>query len=383
MKKESRGVCIAAGLALAFLCAAPAFGQTTSDLAIAVSDSPDPVRVGTNLVYSITLTNAGPHAAADVVVTDILPTNMTFVSCALSQGSYEQVEDEVTCDLGSLGVGATAAVTIVVLPILEGVVTNNVSVGSSGEDPDPGNNRAFCVTTNLPQNRSPVIAVPGPHTLVVGMATCFLVTVQDPDHDPGLAVVNTVYPAGAAFANSNWSWTAAAGYAGTSNRVVFVADDGEGEPNSIVTNSTWVVVLFDSNDNQINDGWEWTHFSNLTTSATADNDGDKSLNIEEYIAGTQPTNAASLFRILACSGSSMSSNRTVTVSTETNRKYTIRFASGAYSNNTPWASFRTAASGVWIETRGSTNYTFTDDEGTNTTGSAPLFRQYRVSVEMQ
>ena len=79
----------------------------------------------------------------------------------------------------------------------------------------------------------------------------------------------------------------------------------------------------------------------------------------------------------------MSSNRTVTVSTETNRKYTIRFASGAYSNNTPWASFRTAASGVWIETRGSTNYTFTDDEGTNTTGSAPLFRQYRVSVEMQ
>ena len=69
-------------LLLAFaLSSAAASGQNTSALAIAVSDLPDPVRVGATLTYSIAVTNGGPHAAGNVFVYDVLPTNVNFVSC--------------------------------------------------------------------------------------------------------------------------------------------------------------------------------------------------------------------------------------------------------------------------------------------------------------
>jgi uncharacterized repeat protein (TIGR01451 family) len=356
----------------------------TSDLAIAVSDLPDPVRVGTNLTYSIAVTNIGPNAAGNVVVTDVLPTNVNFISCALSQGSYVQFEDTVTCDMGTIGAGSTAAVTIVVAPTLEGVVTNDVSVSTSSVD--PGDNRASCVTTILAQNRSPEIVFdpPGPYTLIVGSSTSVLVYAQDPEHDPALTITNTVKPAGATYVNSNFSWTAGASFAGTTNAVVFVADDHAGDSYSVVTSSTFIVVPFDSNGNGINDGWEWNQFTNLTTSSSGDNDSDGMNNYAEYVAGTQPTNANSKFWIVTCAGTSGTSNRIVTVSTETNRKYTIYFADGKFSNSIPWTSFLNSSTGIWIETRGSTNYTFTDNEGTNTSGAAPAAgsRLYKVKAEV-
>lgn len=374
---------IAAALLLG-LAAHGAFAQTTADLSVAVSDLPDPVRIGSNLTYSIAVTNAGPHAAGDVVLTDILPTNVTFVSCALSQGSYEQSDDIVTCTLGTIGIHATAAVTIVVSPAAEGVVTNDASATTSSED--PGGSRASCVTTILPQNRPPqIVWTPeGPYTLAVGSSTSFLVYAQDPEHDPALTITNTVKPAGATYVGSNFSWSASVGSAGTTNAVTFVADDHVGDSYSVVTSRTYIVVPFDSNGNGINDGWEWTHFTNLTTSAAGDNDGDRLNNYAEYIAGTQPTNPGSRFYVTSCVNPVGQSNHQVTVTTELSRRYTVYFADGKLSNGIPWAPFLNASTGVWIETRGSTNYTFTDNESTNTTGSAPTagVRQYKVKVDI-
>ena len=72
------------------------------------------------------------------------------------------------------------------------------------------------------------------------------------------------------------------------------------------------------------------------------------------------------------------------MATELNRKYTICFADGRFSNSIPWTSFLNASTGTWIETRGSTNYTFTDNESTNTSGAAPAggIRHYKVKVEV-
>jgi uncharacterized repeat protein (TIGR01451 family) len=53
-----------------------------ADLEISKADSPDPVTVGDNLTYTITVTNNGPDAAANVVVTDTLPSGVTFVSAS-------------------------------------------------------------------------------------------------------------------------------------------------------------------------------------------------------------------------------------------------------------------------------------------------------------
>ena len=44
-----------------------------ADLEITKSDSPDPVTTGSDLTYTITVTNNGPDAATSVTVTDTLP----------------------------------------------------------------------------------------------------------------------------------------------------------------------------------------------------------------------------------------------------------------------------------------------------------------------
>lgn len=89
------------------------FGFAASaDLQIVKSASPDPVSAGDTLTYTLTVTNNGPAAADDVIVTDTLSGSVTWVSTTPSQGSCSS-PDGVICELGTLADGATATVTIV------------------------------------------------------------------------------------------------------------------------------------------------------------------------------------------------------------------------------------------------------------------------------
>src|SRR5437870_4792181 len=56
--------------------AAPA----SADLSVTKEDSPDPVNAGSNLTYTITVSNNGPDAAANASWSDTLPPGTTFVS---------------------------------------------------------------------------------------------------------------------------------------------------------------------------------------------------------------------------------------------------------------------------------------------------------------
>src|SRR5207247_11469347 len=49
-----------------------------ADLSIVKTDSPDPVQSGQELTYTLTVTNNGPDVATDTVVTDSLPSRVTF-----------------------------------------------------------------------------------------------------------------------------------------------------------------------------------------------------------------------------------------------------------------------------------------------------------------
>jgi len=133
---------------------APAAPPASADLAITMTDSPDPVTVGNNLTYSIAVTNNGPDGATNVVVTDTLPSDLTFVSSTSDQGSCSGT-GTVTCDLGSMVNGATATVTIVVTPSTAGIISktadappapvfinNTATVTSSVSDPNTANNSA-------------------------------------------------------------------------------------------------------------------------------------------------------------------------------------------------------------------------------------------------
>ncbi|HKC85761.1 MAG TPA: SBBP repeat-containing protein, partial [Blastocatellia bacterium] len=112
-----------------------------ADLALVKADSRDPVMVGNDLIYTLTVTNNGPDDAAGVTLIDTLPSAVTLVSSSASQGSCGGT-GPVNCDLGDLAANAKATVTITVKPTAVGSITNRANVTSATQDLDLNNNAA-------------------------------------------------------------------------------------------------------------------------------------------------------------------------------------------------------------------------------------------------
>lgn len=117
-----------------------------ADLSITKTDSPDPVTVGNNLTYTITIANNGPNTATGVTLTDTLPGSITFVSSTPSQGFCSGAA-VVTCSIGSLANSASATVAIVVTPTAAGTLTSTASVTAAETDTNTANNSATQSTT--------------------------------------------------------------------------------------------------------------------------------------------------------------------------------------------------------------------------------------------
>lgn len=123
-----------------------------ADLVISQRASLNPILAGSNLTYTITVTNNGPGVAANVMVTDNLPAATTFVSCAAtSGGSCGGVGNNRTVNFASLAAGASATITLIAsvnCPVANNtVISNTVTVTSSAPDPVTNNNSAMATTT--------------------------------------------------------------------------------------------------------------------------------------------------------------------------------------------------------------------------------------------
>jgi uncharacterized repeat protein (TIGR01451 family) len=113
---------------------------TSADLSVTKADAPDPVTVGQELTYTLTVSNAGPDSAADVSVTDVLPATVSFVSATPSQGGPCTGTTTITCPLGSVASGGSATVTVTVTPTTDADLSNTASVSSTTADPNTANN---------------------------------------------------------------------------------------------------------------------------------------------------------------------------------------------------------------------------------------------------
>ncbi len=124
-----------------------------ADVYITKTDLADPVVAGGTVTYDVTITNAGPAEARDVVITDTLPAGTSVVStsvpCAPVAGS---IQCAVTGPLES-GASATVQITLSVDPSLVhdagGAVTltNTAAVSSSQPDPNLLDNSVSETTT--------------------------------------------------------------------------------------------------------------------------------------------------------------------------------------------------------------------------------------------
>ncbi len=164
-----------------------------ADLEIEKSADRSPAIAGEPLTYKLVVTNKGPSDAANVKVTDVLPTGLTYES---STGcTYVEGTRTVTCEVPSLAAGAkeTFEVTTLVDSEKTGTLENTATVKSTTPDPHEENNTATIKTPvegsadlSIVKEASPSVAVAGEeltYTLRVknaGPSEAFAVKVTDP-----------------------------------------------------------------------------------------------------------------------------------------------------------------------------------------------------------
>jgi uncharacterized repeat protein (TIGR01451 family) len=118
-----------------------------NDLGVTVADSPDVVIVGEELTYRVTITNSGPHRATGVVLTNILPEGMEFVSAATFNGACSNAGQSVVCALDDLPREDSARVTLTVRTSTMGLFTNVARAARAEPEAYAPNNTALAVTT--------------------------------------------------------------------------------------------------------------------------------------------------------------------------------------------------------------------------------------------
>ena len=135
--------------------------SAVADLALTNTDSPDPVTVSNTLTYTITVTNNGPDTATDVVLTDTLPSSVTFESATPSAGSCSHAAGAVTCHFTSIPAGDHTTATIAVVPTAPAsALPNHATVAAKEHDPSATNNSATAATVvNPATDLAPDIAV--------------------------------------------------------------------------------------------------------------------------------------------------------------------------------------------------------------------------------
>jgi large repetitive protein len=116
-------------------------GVPVADLSVTKTvDNPSP-RLGQNVTFTVTLSNAGPGAATNVAVQDQLPAGLTFVGASPSVGTFAGGPGVWTVPVIAAGQTATVRITATVSAL--GATANVAQVTASDQaDPDsqPGNN---------------------------------------------------------------------------------------------------------------------------------------------------------------------------------------------------------------------------------------------------
>jgi uncharacterized repeat protein (TIGR01451 family) len=201
-----------------FACEGP-----IADLSITKSDSPDPVVAGADITYTIRLRNNGPTDASDVGVTDMIPTNTTFVSFQAPEGWSSS-----TPTAGGTGAVQASKSTLSntsgfqVFTLVVNVnpqasagspIDNTATVGADTVDPISANNSSTTRTTVVAGNADlSIMKTDSPDPVMAGGNLTYALTA----HNAGptmaaLAMIGDTLPAGTTFVSftgpTGWTTT--------------------------------------------------------------------------------------------------------------------------------------------------------------------------------
>lgn len=171
------------------------------DIAIDKTASPARPSVGDMVTFTVTATNQGIDNASGIVVTDPLPSGLTFVDSQTIVGSYNAVTGLWT--IGNLAAGITATLTITATVDRFDTFTNVASVQQVNEFDDDATNDSDSITitpasANLSLTKSVDDAQPN-----VGDTVTFTVVINNAGPDAADTVtVRDVLPSGLNFVSS-------------------------------------------------------------------------------------------------------------------------------------------------------------------------------------
>jgi uncharacterized repeat protein (TIGR01451 family) len=167
----------------------------TVNLAASASDSPRPVVVGSNLTYTITVTNYGPSTATSVGITNLLPPTATFVSAT---PGYVLAGNVLTyTNLGTLALGSSTTLTVTVRPTAVGTITNIVTVGSAETDSYLGDNTTAVISTVVGPTADlglTLFGSPNPATIGQALTYTFVITNAGPATATSVVLSNALPP---------------------------------------------------------------------------------------------------------------------------------------------------------------------------------------------
>ncbi len=159
---------------------------TAADLSLTKTDLQDPIAPGDNVTYLLTVSNSGPSEALNVVVTDTLPTGLTFVS---SSGCAEDPNGAPTCSLGNIDANSSKqySLTFASDPGASGVFSNSAQVASDSIEVGPGDEADSEITSVVPVADLGVEIIDQPDPAAAGGQLTYNVSVGNSGPSPSSA----------------------------------------------------------------------------------------------------------------------------------------------------------------------------------------------------
>ena len=180
---------------------------------VVVQSGPTNAPAGSNLVFTVSVTNRGPAAATSLVISNQLATGFTFVSASSSGSNNAGL---VSWNISSLPVNGVTNLTVTLVAAEGGTLTNIASGASALPDLNPTNNNG-----SLPNARSVTVITSladvavfksGGTNVVAGGTVNYTITVTN--SGPSTAsnvVVKDNLPAGATFQSASGSYVTNSG----------------------------------------------------------------------------------------------------------------------------------------------------------------------------
>ncbi len=151
-----------------------------ADVSIVKTASPSPVTVAQPLTYTLTIKNAGPSAAQNVVVTDAVPSGI-LTPLFSTNGGVTWSAWLGTYSIATLPSGTTVTLLIrgTIADATTGSLINTATALSDTPDPDPSNNTSTVTTPVLESADVSIVKAAAPNPVVAGTLLLYTLAIKN------------------------------------------------------------------------------------------------------------------------------------------------------------------------------------------------------------